>query len=92
MSPARRAHVVVTGRVHGVFFRATCVREAAARGLSGWVRNRSDGSVEAAFEGDPDAVRQLVAWCREGPPGASVVAVDVREEAPTGERGFRVAG
>lgn len=92
MTPARRAHVVVTGRVQGVFFRASCVREASARGLAGWVRNRRDGSVEATFEGDPDAVHQLVVWCREGPPGAAVVDVDVREEAPTGQRGFHVTG
>jgi acylphosphatase len=92
MTPDRRAHVVVTGRVQGVFFRASCVREASARGLAGWVRNRRDGSLEAAFEGDPDAVAALVRWCRAGPPGASVDDVDVRDEAPTGERGFRVTG
>jgi acylphosphatase len=92
MTPERRAHVVVTGRVQGVFFRASCVREASARGLAGWVRNRRDGSLEAAFEGDPDAVAALVRWCRAGPPGASVDDVDVRDEAPTGERGFRVTG
>jgi acylphosphatase len=92
MTPDRRAHVVITGRVQGVFFRASCVREASARGLAGWVRNRRDGSLEAAFEGDPDAVAALVRWCRAGPPGASVDDVDVRDEAPTGERGFRVTG
>jgi acylphosphatase len=92
MTPERRAHVVVTGRVQGVFFRASCVREASARGLAGWVRNRRDGSLEAAFEGDPDAVAALVRWCRAGPPGASVDEVHVRDEAPIGERGFRVTG
>jgi acylphosphatase len=92
MTPDRRAHVVVTGRVQGVFFRASCVREASARGLGGWVRNRRDGSLEAAFEGDPDAVAELVRWCRAGPPGASVDDVDVRDEMPIGERGFRVTG
>jgi len=92
MAPDRRAHVVITGRVQGVFFRASCVREASARGLAGWVRNRRDGSLEAAFEGDPDAVAALVQWCRAGPPGASVDDVLVRDEAPIGERGFRVTG
>ena len=92
MTPARRVHLVITGRVQGVFFRAACAREASVSGLDGWVRNRYDGSVEATFEGDPDAVQRLIRWCHEGPPGATVVDVDVREEVPTGERGFRVLG
>jgi acylphosphatase len=92
MSPERRARVVVTGRVQGVFFRASCARRASDLGLAGWVRNRSDGAVEATFEGDTLAVEALVAWCRQGPPGAAVVDVDVLDEAPTGELGFRVMG
>jgi acylphosphatase len=92
MSPERRARVVVTGRVQGVFFRASCARRASDLGLAGWVRNRSDGAVEATFEGDTFAVEALVAWCRQGPPGAAVVDVDVLDEAPTGELGFRVMG
>jgi acylphosphatase len=92
MSTERRARVVVTGRVQGVFFRASCARRASDLGLAGWVRNRSDGAVEATFEGDKLAVEALVAWCRQGPPGAAVVDVDVLDEAPTGELGFRVMG
>jgi acylphosphatase len=92
MALPRRVHVVVSGHVQGVFFRTTCAREAKARGVAGWVRNRNDGSVEASFEGDAGAVAAVVSWCRRGPSGASVTDIDVRVEAPTGERGFRVMG
>jgi acylphosphatase len=85
---ARR--VVVSGRVQGVFFRDSCREEAAAAGLTGWVRNTRGGEVEAWFEGDPEAVERLVAWCREGPSSAHVQDVDVSNEDPTGETGFRV--
>ena len=84
--------LVVSGRVQGVFFRASCASEASAHGLGGWVRNRYDGGVEAAFEGDPDAVTRMIAWCREGPPGARVRDVEVQDETPIGERTFRVTG
>lgn len=87
----KRVHVVVTGRVQGVFYRATCAERARALGLAGWVRNASDGRVEAAFEGPADAVEAMLGWCREGPSHARVVAVDAREETPTGEVGFRIA-
>ena len=86
----RRAHVVVTGRVQGVFYRASCRDEAAARSLSGWVRNAEDGSVEAVFEGPEADVRAILDWCRRGPPSAAVKDVAVAWETPTGERGFRV--
>jgi acylphosphatase len=92
MALPRRVHVVVSGHVQGVFFRTTCEREARARGVAGWVRNRDDGSVEASFEGDVDAVAAMVSWCRRGPPRASVTEIDVRDEAPTREHGFRVMG
>jgi acylphosphatase len=92
MALPRRVHVVVSGHVQGVFFRTTCEREARARGVAGWVRNRDDGSVEASFEGDADAVGAMVSWCRRGPPRASVTEIDVRDEAPTREHGFRVMG
>lgn len=82
--------MVVDGRVQGVFFRDTCRRMAGARGIRGWVRNRADGRVEAWFEGEPAGVARMVDWCREGPAGAQVTAVDVTPEAPTGEPGFRV--
>jgi acylphosphatase len=82
--------VVVHGRVQGVFFRDTARRMAASRDVAGWVRNNPDGTVEAAFEGAPEAVEALVAFCREGPRGAAVEHVDVSEEEPEGASGFRV--
>jgi acylphosphatase len=82
--------VLVDGRVQGVFFRDTCRREAEARGLSGWVRNRSDGRVEALFEGPVVAVEAMVAWCRQGPPSARVDALEVDEEPLRGHSGFRI--
>jgi acylphosphatase len=81
---------MVSGRVQGVFYRATCAERAREEGLAGWVRNASDGRVEAVFEGPGEAVEAMVAWCREGPPSARVAAVDVAEEDVKGEEGFRV--
>lgn len=86
-----RRRVVVHGRVQGVFFRDTTRRMAESRGVAGWVRNRPDGTVEAAFEGDPDAVESMVRFCREGPGGAEVERVEVADEAPVGETAFRIA-
>jgi len=80
-----RAHVIVSGRVQGVWFRGTARQEALARGLSGWVRNRPDGTVEAVFEGSRRAVESMVAWCYRGPRLARVESVQVRWEEPTGE-------
>lgn len=85
-----RRRVVVSGRVQGVFFRDT-IRSAAEReGVSGWVRNNPDGTVEAVFEGAPEAVRRLVDVAREGPPGASVREVEVFDEPGLGDQGFRI--
>ena len=84
-----RRHVIVTGRVQGVWFRHSCTEEATAAGVSGWVENTADGRVEAVFEGEPDAVGRLVAWCHHGPPRATVTGVEVRDEPPRGERTFR---
>ena len=80
------------GRVQGVFFRDTCRREAERRGVTGWVRNEPDGTVGALFEGPPDAVDALVAWCRQGPPYAEVRRVEVSDPAPTGCTTFDVLG
>jgi acylphosphatase len=85
-----RRRVVVHGRVQGVFFRGSTQEEAHRTGIDGWVRNLPDGAVEAVFEGEAAGVEQLVAYCRRGPPWAEVTRVDVIEEAPEGERGFRV--
>jgi acylphosphatase len=85
-----RRRVIARGRVQGVFFRGATEEEARARGVDGWVRNRRDGSVEAAFEGPPEAVEALVAWCRTGPRGAHVDAVEVEDEPVDGKRGFEI--
>ena len=85
-----RRRVVVHGRVQGVGFRYAVARRAQARGLAGWVSNRPDGTVEAVFEGDPDAVESLARFCSHGPPGAVVDDVDVVEEAAAGLRAFEL--
>ena len=85
-----RRRVVVHGHVQGVFFRDSTRRLAEREGVAGWVRNRPDGTVEALFEGDVDAVERLLRFMREGPRGAQVERVDVAEEEPEGLRGFGV--
>jgi acylphosphatase len=85
-----RCRVIVSGRVQGVYFRGTCRAIARELGVRGWVRNRSDGTVEVVAEGSRDSVGDLVAWCREGPPGADVWGVEITDEAPCGESDFRV--
>ncbi len=86
-----RAHIFVSGRVQGVFFRSETQHEANRRNVSGWVRNLPDRRVEAVFEGERDDVERLIEFCRRGPPGARVTRVEVRWERYTGElRGFRV--
>ena len=79
-------HVTVTGRVQGVFYRASAVDRAEALGVHGWVRNRDDGSVEMVVEGDDDAVDRMITWARSGPPHALVDDVEVTDAAPTGGR------
>jgi len=86
-----RVRVRVRGRVQGVFFRAETRRMALEAGVAGWVRNVRDGSVEAVFEGDSQAVDAAVEWCRRGPPGARVDHVDVTAEEPAGESGFEIS-
>jgi len=87
-----RCRVIVSGRVQGVFFRDTCQRVADRLGLCGWVRNRSDGTVEAAIEGDRDDVGELVAWCHEGPPRSFVTQVQISDEPVIGDGPFRIVG
>ena len=72
-----RLHVLIEGRVQGVFFRAATRDEARARGLQGWVRNLPDGRVEAVFEGDRPVVENMLAWCHKGPPYAYVDQVEI---------------
>jgi acylphosphatase len=86
-----RRRVVVRGEVQGVFFRDSTKREAATRGIAGWVTNRDDGAVEAVFEGPADAVEAMLEWCRSGPSRAEVEDMEVSlEEHPDGLEGFEV--
>ena len=89
-SEPARAHVIVRGRVQGVFFRADARDRARSLGLAGWVRNNPDGSVEVVFEGPRERVESMIDWCRRGPRDANVIDVDVRWEEPSGERRFSV--
>jgi acylphosphatase len=85
-----RRRVVARGHVQGVFFRDSVRREAGRRGVAGWARNRPDGAFEAVFEGDPDAVAEMVAFCERGPRGADVDRVETSDEEPEGLSGFEV--
>jgi acylphosphatase len=82
--------VVVHGRVQGVFFRDSVRERARAHGVSGWIRNRSDGAVEAVLEGRPDNVERVVRFCRTGPRQALVERIDVTDEEPEGLRRFEI--
>ena len=87
----KQAHVIISGRVQGVFYRATTRGKAVRIGLSGWVKNLSNGNVEAVFEGEEEAVKELVEFCRRGPPGAKVTGIDVAWERYSGEfRDFKI--
>ena len=83
-----RRRVRAEGSVQGVFFRDSVRREARERGVAGWAKNRADGSVEAVFEGEPDAVEALVEFVRKDPGHSNVQSVDVSEEEPEGLSGF----
>jgi len=85
-----RAHVFVSGRVQGVFYRATTREQARERGVDGWVRNLDDGRVEAVFEGPADAVEAMVEWCHEGSSRARVDDVEAEYGDPGGLDGFEV--
>ena len=86
-----RAHVFISGRVQGVFFRYETKRMAIRLGVSGWVRNLPDGRVEAVFEGEKDDVEAMIRFCRRGPPAAVVRDVKILWEKPTGElQGFQI--
>jgi acylphosphatase len=86
-----RARIVVSGQVQGVNFRASARDVARAQGLSGWVRNRLDGTVEAVVEGEESSVQAFISWCRAGPPRASVADLQITAQPYTGEfHGFRV--
>ncbi len=90
MSSNTRAHVFVSGTVQGVYFRATTREQANEHGVDGWVQNLDDGRVEAIFEGETDAVEEMIEWCHTGSPGATVDSVTVDYESPEGLSDFRV--
>ncbi|MDJ0735462.1 MAG: acylphosphatase [Nostocaceae cyanobacterium] len=90
MSQLIRAHVFISGRVQGVGYRFATVETASQLGLSGWVRNLTDGRVEAVFEGWHDTVEEIIRWCHQGPPAAVVKDVVVEYEQPEGLHRFEV--
>lgn len=90
MADAIARRVKVHGRVQGVFFRDTARRRAQELGLSGWIRNCPDGTVEALFEGEAEAIEAAVEFCRRGPPRAEVADIDVWEAEPSGQAAFEV--
>lgn len=81
----RRASLRIRGKVQGVFFRESARVEATRLGLTGWVRNRDDGSVEAVAEGEPAALEDFIRWCHRGPVAARVSEVERADGEPTGE-------
>lgn len=90
---SKRVELTITGRVQGVFFRASTQREAKRLGLTGWVENRADGGVEICAEGEAQLLEQLVAWAHHGPESARVDSVDVRWGSYVGDhRSFEIVG
>ncbi len=86
-----RARLLISGRVQGVFYRASCQDEAEARGLAGWVRNLADGSVEALLQGPREQVESMIKWCYVGPSHARVTKIAVTYEEPGADlAGFRI--
>jgi acylphosphatase len=86
-----RAHIFMSGWVQGVFFRVETRNRAMRRNITGWVRNTSDGKVEAIFEGEKEDVEELIEFCRKGPSGARVTKVDVQWEEYSEEfRNFKI--
>lgn len=88
--PKIAAHVLISGRVQGVFYRASTQEMAQLKAVNGWVRNLPDGRVEALFEGTAEAVEAMIQWCHQGPPGARVTKVEVEYQQPQNLRGFEI--
>ena len=86
----RRVHVTIHGEVQGVGYRYTMKIVANEVGVTGWVRNRRDGTVEAEVEGTPDQIDEILAWMAEGPPGSHVTNAAVKDAAAAGDRKFEV--
>ncbi|MDY6778948.1 MAG: acylphosphatase [Halobacteria archaeon] len=90
MGERKRAHVFVSGKVQGVYYRANTRDTAREKGVGGWVKNLNDGRVEAVFEGPEEDVEEMVEWCHEGSPRARVDGVEVEWEEPKGAEGFEI--
>jgi len=87
----KRVHVIISGRVQGVWFRANTKDKAEQLGINGWVRNTLDGKVEALFEGEEVALKEMIEWCRHGPPLAEVQDVKIEWKEPKNDiRGFSI--
>jgi acylphosphatase len=85
-----RAHLLISGRVQGVFYRAFTQNQAQRLGLNGWVRNMHDGRVESVLEGQRELIEQAIIACKKGPSGALVTDLDIAWERPLGEQGFEI--
>ena len=84
-------HVVISGRVQGVWFRANTKQKAEQLGVTGWVKNTADGKVEALFEGDKKHIQEMIDWCHQGPPSAQIDHVEITEQsASNGFDGFSI--
>lgn len=86
----QRLHIVVYGKVQGIYFRAYAQAEGNRIGVRGWVKNRSDGAVEVVVEGEPEKVAEMLAWLKQGSPGSQVEKVESKEERPVGESQFNI--
>ena len=84
-----RRRLLVTGRVQGVFYRVSCRQQAEEQGIAGSARNLPDGRVEVILEGEDDTVESMTEWCRQGSDAARVDSVEVEDQEPEGESGFR---
>jgi acylphosphatase len=82
-STKARVHIMISGLVQGVFFRHYTRKNAIQFGLTGWVKNRPDGKVEAVFEGEEQTIALMIDWCRNGPPSARISDIDITLEEPT---------
>jgi len=80
-----RVHVIISGRVQGVWFRASTRDKAQQLGLKGWVKNTPEGNVEAIFEGEEKTVNEMLEWCNHGPPLAEVKNLDVKKQKPSND-------
>ncbi|MGB9711579.1 MAG: acylphosphatase [Dissulfurimicrobium sp.] len=85
MGIQRRIHAFISGRVQGVFYRASAMDKAMQLDLTGWVKNLADGRVELVAEGSSEAIDAFISWCRKGPPYAHVTNIEVQEQEATGE-------